>query len=79
MVVDSEISVIGSTNLDYRSIEFNCELSAVIRSSQFGRQMSDLFEHDIQYAQKIKLEEWRRRPLRDRVVQWAASRARYLL
>ena len=36
MVVDEETSVVGSTNLDYRSIEFNCELSAVIRSREFG-------------------------------------------
>ena len=32
MVVDGRTSVVGSTNLDYRSIEYNCELSAVIRS-----------------------------------------------
>jgi cardiolipin synthase len=79
MVVDEEISVVGSTNLDYRSIEFNCELSAVIRSNEFGEQMADLFEHDMQYARKIHLNEWRRRPWRDRIVQWVASRARYLL
>jgi cardiolipin synthase len=79
MVIDEEISVIGSTNLDYRSIEFNCELSAVIRSRAFGRQMTGLFQHDTGFAEKVLLEQWRRRPWRDRVVQWAASRARYLL
>jgi cardiolipin synthase len=79
MVIDEEISVIGSTNLDYRSIEFNCELSAVIRSRAFGGQMTGLFQHDTGFAEKVLLEQWRRRRWQDRVVQWAASRARYLL
>lgn len=78
-VIDGRVSVVGSTNLDYRSIEYNCELSAILRNPIFGRQMQDLFENDILYAHKIKLSEWRRRPLRDRLVQWAVSRARYLL
>jgi cardiolipin synthase len=79
MCVDERISIVGSTNLDYRSIEFNCELSAVIRSKEFGRQMTRLFQHDTQFARQIKLSEWRRRPWRDRFTQWAVSRARYLL
>jgi cardiolipin synthase len=79
MVVDEAMSVLGSTNLDYRSIEFNCELSAVIHSREFGRQMTALFQHDVQFAKPISLQEWRRRPTRDRFMQWAVSRARYLL
>ena len=79
VVIDEEISVLGSTNLDYRSIEFNCELSAVIRNREFGRQMTGLFQHDTGYARKFELSQWRKRPWSDRVIQWAASRARYLL
>ena len=79
IVVDDSVTVMGSTNLDYRSIEYNCEISAIIRSRLFGGQMRDLFDHDIQYASRIDLKEWRRRPTWDRVVQWAVSRARYLL
>jgi cardiolipin synthase len=79
LVVDSEYSVVGSTNLDYRSIEYNLELSVVIHSAEFGEKMSLLFENDIRYARKITMNEWRRRPVRDRIGQWAVSRARYLL
>jgi cardiolipin synthase len=79
MIIDGRISVVGSTNLDYRSIEYNLELSAIIRSEQFGCYMNDLFANDMQFARQIKLKEWRRRPMRDRCVQWAVSRARYLL
>ncbi len=79
MVIDGEISMIGSTNLDYRSVEYNCELSVMIRSRELGRQVQVLFENDMGYAQQICLDKWRRRPLRDRFGQWAVSRARYLL
>ncbi len=37
MIIDGRITVIGSTNLDYRSIEYNCELSTVLRHDEFGR------------------------------------------
>ena len=76
MVIDGLISMVGSTNLDYRSIEFNLEVSTLIRSRAFGRQMIDLFENDIRYARRIRPDRWRRRPLRDRFVQWLVSRAR---
>src|SRR5206468_5759780 len=73
MVVDERTTVIGSLNLDYRSIEYNCELSAVISNPDFGRQMTALFQHDTEYAERITPAKWRRRPWRDRLVQWAAS------
>ena len=79
MCVDREYTVLGSTNLDYRSIEYNLELSSLIRSQEFGQQMHDLFENDIRFAERISIRQWRRRAFRDRCGQWAVNRARYLL
>ena len=79
MVVDGRTTVMGSANLDYRSIEYNCEISAVIRNDRFGRQMQELFENDVRFARRTEFGEWRRRPSWDRLVQWAVSRARYWL
>jgi cardiolipin synthase len=79
LCIDNYISIIGSTNLDYRSIEYNTELSVIIRHPEFAEHMNRLFENDVCYAKRIHLKEWRRRPLRDRFVQWAVNRARYLL
>jgi cardiolipin synthase len=76
MVIDSVISMIGSTNLDYRSIDYNLELSAIIRSKALGGQVERLFDNDIHYARRMSLNKWRHRPKWDRVVQWAVSRAR---
>jgi cardiolipin synthase len=79
MVVDGQISIVGSTNLDYRSIEYNCELSAIIRSKELGSQIQRLFEHDVQHSRRIDPDIWQHRPHWDRLGQWAVSRARYLL
>lgn len=79
LVVDRRLSIVGSTNLDYRSIEYNCELVAGIRSESFARQMETLFEHDMAHARQIHPQQWRKRPTRDRIIQWAANRSRYLL
>ena len=76
MCIDREHTVIGSTNLDYRSIEYNLELSALIRSKEFGQQMHVLFENDVRYAHRVTSREWRRRPWSDRFWQWAVNRAR---
>jgi cardiolipin synthase len=79
MCIDKEYTVIGSTNLDYRSIEYNLELSALVRSKEFGQQMHTLFENDVRYAKRISLKAWRKRTVLDRMAQWAVKRARYLL
>jgi len=79
LVIDSRLAVIGSTNLDYRSFEYNCELSAVIHSQAFARQLHALFENDALFAERIDAGHWQNRPIRDRMVQWAVSRARYVL
>lgn len=84
LCVDGRLSVVGSTNLDYRSIQYNCELSAVVHSTAFGSHLHRLFEHDVCFARRIPPDECRgggggHRPLRDRFVRWAVMRARYLL
>jgi cardiolipin synthase len=79
MVIDGTTTLLGSTNLDYRSIEYNLELSAIVRSRAFGRQVQDLFANDVRFAKRMTLAEWRKRPTLDRIGQWAVSRARYLL
>jgi cardiolipin synthase len=79
MCIDREYTIIGSTNLDYRSIEYNLELSTLIRSNEFGEQMHALFENDVRYAQRITSRQWRRWPWSDRFWLWAVNRARYLL
>lgn len=78
LLVD-DVAIIGSTNLDYRSIEFNCEISAVIRSAAFAKELSKLFDHDKKFAREIEQSEWERRTFWTRAAQWAVIHFRQLL
>lgn len=79
LTVDDDLSIVGSSNLDYRSTDFNCEISAVIRSRRFAEQLSMLFEHDVLHARRLERDEWRLWPIRDRLVQWVTTHLRTLL
>lgn len=79
LVVDDRYTLIGSVNLDYRSIESNLEIASIIDSREFARQVERLMDHDIRFSSKINANEWRERPYFDRFVQWIVSRIRYIL
>lgn len=76
LCLDGVVSIIGSTNLDYRSFESNCELSVAIRSPVLGAQLQQLFEHDVQRSRRITLSTWRRRHWLDALLQWFVNRLR---
>lgn len=71
-VIDGVWSTIGSTNLDWRSFLHNQELDAVVLGYDFGRQMHDMFEMDLKNSHEITLEEWKDRPLLDRLKEMGA-------
>ena len=79
MMVDGRTVAIGSANLDYRSTEFNLEISAIITNETFAGHFRRMLDHDIRFSRQITASEWRVRPFRDRFVQWVVSRSRYLL
>ena len=61
VVADGFVSVIGSTNLDFRSFRFNAECNVVIMDETVGRSMRDLFERDLRDSLEIDPAEWRSR------------------
>lgn len=79
LCIDGEMVVIGSTNLDYRSMEHNFECSAIIRSVEFGEQMDLMFRHDIENSRRIRLSRWRYRSTYDCALQWLVNRCRKAL
>ena len=47
-VIDRQIAVIGSMNLDRRSVGLNTELTVVIHSPDIAQQVDEIFEHAIE-------------------------------
>jgi cardiolipin synthase A/B len=69
VVVDGKWCVVGSANMDIRSKELNEENVVGVLDRDFGRQLEQTFECDLQRCREIVPAEWRRRGLGKRVVE----------
>jgi cardiolipin synthase len=69
-VIDGVWSCVGSANLDWRSAVDNNELNAVILSPEFAEHMVGAYTLDQAQSDLIELEQWRKRPLRQRWKEW---------
>jgi cardiolipin synthase len=61
MVVDGYASLVGSTNLDFRSFRFNAECNLVVLDAGVGAAMRGAFETDLADSEEIRLPSWKRR------------------
>lgn len=77
MVIDDEWTVMGSSNLDPRSLRLNLEFIAVIRSRAMAAAAGAFCHHEIAHSRRIRLSEIRNRPwwqrIRDRLA-WSVRR-----
>jgi cardiolipin synthase len=73
-VVDGCWSSIGTMNFDNRSLAFNDESNLLVLDDDFGAMVRETFLDDLTRSKEVTLEEFRRRPAKERVYEWAASR-----
>jgi cardiolipin synthase len=78
-VIDGTWSTVGSTNIDTRSFLHNSEINVIIMGEAFGTEMERAFQEDMRDSKLITLEDWRNRPLADRMKEWAARLMNYWL
>jgi cardiolipin synthase len=78
-IVDGVWSAVGSANLDWRSVLFNNELTAVILGSSFGNQMETMFREDIAASKKIDPATWSDRPFGERLDELSSRLLEYFL
>jgi len=69
-VFDEIWSIIGSANLDFRSLRRNDEGNVGIIDSSFGKQMAGIFYDDITRSEKITSEQWHKRPLHEKLREY---------
>jgi cardiolipin synthase len=68
LVVDDLWSAIGTTNLDNRSFEHNDEVNLTIRDAAIAARLTADNEADIARSREVTLEQWKRRPLWEKLV-----------
>ncbi len=79
MIVDNAWAVVGSCNLDARSLYINFEFLAVIHSRKLARILTGIVREEIAYSKHITLDEFRERNWWRRLVNRLAWSLRWWL
>ncbi|MBA6151339.1 cardiolipin synthase [Gelidibacter maritimus] len=62
MVIDDNLAIVGSANMDYRSFDLNFEVNAMVYSKEVTKQLTAVFDEDLNDSELIDAEAWLRRP-----------------
>ncbi len=62
IIIDDEITTTGSTNFDFRSMEYNFECNVFVYSKEFNERMKKIFFDDLENCTRITITHWRHRP-----------------
>jgi cardiolipin synthase A/B len=71
MLADNCWSMVGSANLDYRSMRLNFELNLLTHSIDSNAQLARILEHDFELCQEIDPETFSKRPFRRKFLEAA--------
>ncbi|SAL44035.1 phospholipase D/transphosphatidylase [Caballeronia peredens] len=73
LVVDEYLVSVGSTNFDSRSFKLNDEANLNIYDRDFARRQNTIFDADLARSKRITLDEWRRRPFAEKMLERVAA------
>lgn len=68
MIIDEELSTVGTANMDYRSFDNNAEVNAVFFDQNLARELKEQFLKDLAYADKLDYLAWKNRPLKIKLI-----------
>jgi len=61
MVIDNEVAIVGSTNMDSRSLKLNYETNLVVFDTRFAERLRLVIQDDLDHADEIEYSQWRLR------------------
>jgi len=67
--IDGEIAWVGSCNMDLRSFELNEEVVALFYSRPIAQALADVEQAYMRGSEEVSLDEWRKRPFHEQLVQ----------
>ena len=62
MVIDDDLAIVGSANMDYRSFDLNFEVNAMVYSTNIAKQLTEAFINDLKVSEQIEANTWLNRP-----------------
>ena len=72
MVVDRDAAIVGTANLDNRSLRLNFEVLAILYGQEFADSLAGMFERDLTHAKLLTPADIARQSLRGRLFEGAA-------
>lgn len=69
MIVDDELTFIGSSNMDPRSFALNFEVSTFIVSPVMVKELEQVAQEYISHCKQLRYDEWIYRPVRHKVME----------
>ena len=68
-VSDDKIATVGTINMDYRSFVFHFECGAWMCDNFTVLEIRDHFKEILTHCKEIKIEQWKKRPIKSRIKQ----------
>jgi len=69
LLIDGSIALVGTANLDVRSLHLNYETNLAVCDPVFADQLKEIVLEDIALSDEINLTAWRQRPIPQRIVE----------
>ena len=69
LIVDGEMTSVGSTNFDVRSFRLNDEASLNVYSREFAERMTAIFDSDLKATVEYDYSMWKNRPLTQKLIE----------
>lgn len=69
VLVDGQLSLLGTVNLDKRSLWLNFEITLVVDNSGFGAELAAVQDDYIRRSYLIDIQQWNKRPLWQKVTE----------
>lgn len=79
MLIDDDVAIFGSSNLDIRSFELNFELNTIVYDRHVVQELKSLEQQYLKHSKQITATEWANRPFRLKMMDRLASLASTVL
>ncbi|OYT17670.1 MAG: cardiolipin synthase [Bacteroidetes bacterium 4572_77] len=69
LLIDNNLSILGTANFDYRSFYHNHEINTIIYNEEICAKLTQQFRQDKRDSEKVTSNRWRNRPIQNKVLE----------